>query len=79
MGLSCASVCFLPVCHQVWIYVCLSQALGNSVPESQGHKKEKKTKSLVLKNAFYFFCGVIQTCKLIDLCSGPPMMGLLPS
>lgn len=80
MGLSCASVCFLPVCHQVWIYVCLPHALGNSAPESQDTKKKRKQiKSIVLKNVFYFFCGVVQTCKLLDLCSRPPVMGFLPS
>lgn len=52
MGLSLASVCFLPVCQQVWIYVSLSQALGTSAPKSQDTKKKRKEiKPIVLKNA----------------------------
>lgn len=79
MGLSCASICFLPVCHQVWIYVCLSHTLGNSAPESQDTKKEKKTnKTYCTEKCVLFFCGVVQTCQLLDPCSRPPVMGFLP-
>lgn len=72
-------LCFLPVCHQVWIYVCLSQALGNSVPESQDTKKKRNKTYCTEKCVCVCVCGVVQTCKCLDLCSRPPMIGFLPS